>query len=561
MPVDFKNKLFGKVLWGYSPEEVDEYIAYVAGEYTRLERRLADIRKENARTGTKPEKEPKYAAADAGRDEGNSASPASGQPRSGMTAEAEKILSEARAAADEILASAAAARDEMKAQAQNEAAGILEEARSIREQAESERQAALKLREEAEAAGREAEDQLREAESRRAGLTAVSARFREDVYAFRNAMESMMQAQLNAAERFSGDADRFLGELGAPGEEPQEAEDPFGFAAAAAVIGEMLGETDGEKEEETAPDSAPDPADLPEEPDDLPEEAEDENVEAMIAQSAVSEHISAAADALRLELEQLARSPEEAGPDEAEEPAGDAVLPGLAEPDREETAAPESDLPEEEAPAEESPAEESTAEESASSEQTVPEAGEADPTPGDEELEAVIAALSGITEDESYDAMLASFDTENSVDPAIAADLEKKRRANFLKLMREAELEWESEKKSGEKRRSDRDARQEKTPAGSGQSEKERQLEEKLSAAVEAAIRAKTDPGKALDEAFPELAETDGGSVPSLLSADLLELIDFDEPRDDGRTYTDHSLEEFASKRAEADKEDDPDGK
>jgi DivIVA domain-containing protein len=122
MPVDFKNKLFGKVLWGYSPEEVDEYIAYVAGEYTRLERRLASIRRENARPVNKLEKEPKYTGENAGRAGEKAAVPASEQPRSGTPAEAEdpaaasrleaeKILADARAAAEEILASAAAASE------------------------------------------------------------------------------------------------------------------------------------------------------------------------------------------------------------------------------------------------------------------------------------------------------------------------------------------------------------------------------------------------------------------------------------------------------------------
>ena len=81
-----------------------------------------------------------------------------------------------------------------------------------------------------------------------------------------------------------------------------------------------------------------------------------------------------------------------------------------------------------------------------------------------------------------------------------------------------------------------------------------------MSAAVEAAIRAKTDPGKALDEAFPELA-ANSGSVFSSLPPEMLELIDFEEPREDGAVYTDHSLEEFTSKHQETDEEDEPDEK
>lgn len=42
MPHDLKNKSFQKVLRGYAPDEVDEYIAYMSEEYRKLERRAVD---------------------------------------------------------------------------------------------------------------------------------------------------------------------------------------------------------------------------------------------------------------------------------------------------------------------------------------------------------------------------------------------------------------------------------------------------------------------------------------------------------------------------------------
>ncbi len=42
MPHDFRNKSFQKVLRGYSPDEVEEYIAYFNEEYRKLERKNTD---------------------------------------------------------------------------------------------------------------------------------------------------------------------------------------------------------------------------------------------------------------------------------------------------------------------------------------------------------------------------------------------------------------------------------------------------------------------------------------------------------------------------------------
>ena len=41
MAKDFRKKVFGKSIRGYTPEEVDEYLGYVADEYRKLELRAA----------------------------------------------------------------------------------------------------------------------------------------------------------------------------------------------------------------------------------------------------------------------------------------------------------------------------------------------------------------------------------------------------------------------------------------------------------------------------------------------------------------------------------------
>ena len=37
MAKDFRNKQFGRIIRGYNPDEVDEYIAYINDEYRNKE--------------------------------------------------------------------------------------------------------------------------------------------------------------------------------------------------------------------------------------------------------------------------------------------------------------------------------------------------------------------------------------------------------------------------------------------------------------------------------------------------------------------------------------------
>jgi|GEM_PF-2829388 len=581
MSVDFKNKLFQKALWGYAPEEVDEYISYVAGEYARLEKRFGALKAEGSgkrqnQTGTP--------AADI---------PGVSGPESGEKAEAERILSEARESAER---EAASILEKSRREAEEEAGRILDDAREradailreaeeTRRTAEEERlavgeiqraveesrkaveesqraveesrrtieaeRAALEQertsleqrrseasdeRESADALRREAEKKLGESGRILAGLSEASARFRRDILAFSSSMESMARTQLSAAERFGEDADRFLEKMRAfSSDQPSPAdedagEDPFGFAAAAAVIGEMLRDLPEDEPGEKETPAADEPSDeIPEDdsvPENVPDEKEDaddqrtpepilpdEDADRLMAESAVSDRIAGEADLILSQLRELAaeESREPDGEPENGHPDHDVGEPVEAEPDsagENAGAEPQNELSED-----------------LSSEDLSAGDLSAEDLPGDEELEAVMAALSGISEDESYDAMLASFRPEDEVDPRMAEDLAKKRSERFRRMMDEAR---EDRKTSGG------------TDAGridAGESD----LEKEIAAAVEAAVRADLDPEKALDDMLAGLTGEESG----VSAGDVLEMLDFEEPGEDGAAYRDLDLEDF----------------
>ena len=673
MPVDFKNKLFQKALWGYVPEEVDEYIAYVAGEYTKLEKRLNAVRAENAKIAA--EKAASAAAADI---PGLSPDP---EELSRARAEADAILEQARREAEELLGSADRDAGAVREKAEAESARILGEAKEAaareadgldgirknldeerarldalkqeladgkadldaqirrigeeRRALEAERAAlneerlalcaekdaltaekdALSAEKDALSAGQgnvaslreEAAEQLRESERIYAGLSTAAARFRNDVLAFSSSMRSMAQSQLSAAERFGADADRFLDEVNAfsakaPADtDPDDAGDLFGFASAAAMIGEMLKDLPEEPSEPSDSSEQPGTSEEPSEPE-QPERAEpaaepepvresvseetdshlteESETDALFAETAVSEHIAAETDRILDSIRGLTEEAfdglveyemeESEEPAEPEEPTESAEQ---AEPEEHQPQEPEEPgafaVPSEPEPAEEP--EFSSESREAGGEDPVlpenPESGASEPEePGDEELEAVMKALSGISEDDSYDAILEAFQPEEEVDLNLAADLEKKRRENFRRMMDAAAAEREAEKNGGkhetaQNRGTDAPARRPNPgkPAPK-ETEEESDLEKEIAAAVEAAVRAKLDPGQALDEVFAELSREDGNAeetlgaaeglfseTPSELPPDMLELLDFDEPGGDSAAYTDHDLAEFAA--------------
>ena len=113
MAKDFRNKTFPKILRGYAPDEVDEYIARINTEYGRLERKLAETEKKLAAAVEKLDK--------ADRKNG-------GEEEAGMRAAADaketaaKIIGEAQKTADGIIK-----------QAEKRAGEIEDEARKLSE--------------------------------------------------------------------------------------------------------------------------------------------------------------------------------------------------------------------------------------------------------------------------------------------------------------------------------------------------------------------------------------------------------------------------------------------
>ena len=314
-------------------------------------------------------------------------------------------------------------------------------------------------------------------------LASAAARFREDVAAFSHAMESLTRTQMNAVRRFTDDAERFFALLPAGSDETEGPEpagedaDLFGFAAAASVIGDLLRERDEDEAKDIKEDAQETAGDKGS--DERTENAPaDGGTDAMIADAALADHAAAEADFLREQLMML----------NAETGSGDNK--------------------------------EETPEESDNPDPSEPEAA------GDEELEAVMAALSDLDEDESYDAILNSFRPEDLEEEA-ARQAEGIRRYLAEKTKREAE------KQAAE------------LPETDPENVEAVDFEAEIAAAVEAAVRAKLDPSKAVDDLIKQRNEP--------LPRDVLDMIDFDEPRADGAAYTDHSLTEFASQKSAED--------
>ena len=113
MAKDFRNKTFPKILWGYAPDEVDEYIARINTEYGRLERKLAETEKKLAAAVEKLDR----------ADKKNS-----GEEEAGMRAAAD-----ARETAEKIIGEAQKTADGMIKQAEKRAGEIEEEARKLSE--------------------------------------------------------------------------------------------------------------------------------------------------------------------------------------------------------------------------------------------------------------------------------------------------------------------------------------------------------------------------------------------------------------------------------------------
>lgn len=187
MPHDLRNKSFQKVLRGYAPDEVDEYIAYMSEEYRKLERRAVDSDRKLSLALKKLEEAAKNGTAD-------TVGPAAREA-------AAKLLRETEEKSSAIIADA-----ERRANANAEA--ILEEARTRAkltvDEAVAESEAILAAaREEAEAH----RDDVKHARDTAHSVYNEIDSFRERLYALYNEHLDALEAVTDAARTFIDDVD------------------------------------------------------------------------------------------------------------------------------------------------------------------------------------------------------------------------------------------------------------------------------------------------------------------------------------------------------------------
>ncbi len=182
MAKDFKNKQFARIIRGYNPEEVDEYIGYINDEYRKLERRCADSERKLALALKKlDEMHQKFLGADNAENE--------------LAAAA---ISEAKDEADRIIADANSHAAEITGAAEQEAA---EKARVILEEAAKEAEEILS------GAENDASVNKKTAES----LFATAEKMYGEVCAFRDSLFEIYNTHIESIEHMTEEAERAMG--------------------------------------------------------------------------------------------------------------------------------------------------------------------------------------------------------------------------------------------------------------------------------------------------------------------------------------------------------------
>lgn len=181
MAKDFRKKTFSKILRGYSPEEVDEYIAYVNEEYQKLARRNSENERKLTLAAKKLTELQKAEAE-------STVSGISGD------VSAESIIREAEKRRDAILAEAAAEAGSITQAAADEAKRILDEAEN--EASEAARKAAL----EAEA----------KAKAEAAGVYKAASDMYDEICAFRDSLFSIYNTHIESIESLTESAKSYI---------------------------------------------------------------------------------------------------------------------------------------------------------------------------------------------------------------------------------------------------------------------------------------------------------------------------------------------------------------
>ena len=176
MAKDFRKKSFGKAIRGYSPEEVDEYIAHVNEEYAKVEHRAADFERKMILALKKlDELTMEKAAADAKKQEIIAAKEAA-------VREAESIIAEAQSEAEDIKLAAERAAEAKISEAKAEGKKIIDEAR-------------------AEAA---------KSSEKASGMYAITTQMFDEVCSFRDQLFLQYNAHIEAIEGISSAAKEYM---------------------------------------------------------------------------------------------------------------------------------------------------------------------------------------------------------------------------------------------------------------------------------------------------------------------------------------------------------------
>ncbi len=195
MAKDFRNKQFGRIIRGYNPEEVDEYIAYINDEYRKLERRCADSDRKLALALKKlDEMHQKFMGADNADNE--------------LAAAA---ISEAKDEADRIIADANTHAAQIAEEAEKDAA---EKARAILEEA------AKSAEEIISGAENDASANKKTAES----MYAAAEKMYGEVCAFRDSLFAIYNTHIESIEQMTEEAERVMGVIEDAFEPEEEAE-------------------------------------------------------------------------------------------------------------------------------------------------------------------------------------------------------------------------------------------------------------------------------------------------------------------------------------------------
>ena len=182
MAKDFRNKQFGRIIRGYNPEEVDEYIAYINDEYRKLERRCADSDRKLALALKKlDEMHQKFMGADNADNE--------------LAAAA---ISEAKDEADRIIADANTHAAQIAEDAEKDAA---EKARAILEEAAKSAEEIISGAENDASANRKtAQD-----------MYAAAEKMYGEVCAFRDSLFAIYNTHIESIEQMTEEAERVMG--------------------------------------------------------------------------------------------------------------------------------------------------------------------------------------------------------------------------------------------------------------------------------------------------------------------------------------------------------------